>query len=443
MNKYICYRNIALLVSLFLAWDSVLNNTTQMQSSLIKSDENWPQLKILASKGSWYVYYVDIAKGDDANNGTSEKSPFKTINKANQQINAGDIVYVKNGTYKESITIKKSGTVTNPILFRAFPGHKPFVIGTQDGIFKVEGNYIKIMGFEITSTEDGSGIHVGSGNHHTQIFKNEIHDSGCGGISGQETDYLHIESNIIYRNAFRSPFLCSGISIYQAKPFDYKPGFHNIIRGNTSFSNENKKNKSDGTVTDGNGIIIDDFRHTQGQKKLLKYTSSTLVENNIVFDNGGRGIHVFQSDNVVVRNNTSFKNLKSDNLYGTTNGEISAFFSSNIRVYNNIAYAANGSKKTFVNDFSSNNIWDYNLSYKGAIFFGSGKSSGILGKHNLINVSPLFVNPSIDATLANFRLQAKSPAIKAGTSISPTLVDITGKARSTGSKPDIGAYKFN
>jgi parallel beta-helix repeat protein len=446
MTKYSYYQQPALIVTFLLAGGYTLQNMAPGQNNLTNL-EDLPAAKIAASKSPGTKYYVDISKGNDANNGRSEKLSFKTINKANGQISAGDTIYVKNGIYSENITIKQSGTASNSISFQAFPGHKPFVKGTQDGTFKIEGNYIKIIGFEITSTVDGSGIHVGSGNHHTQIFKNEIHDSGCGGVSGQETDYLHIEGNTIYRNSFRSPFLCSGISIYQAVPFDSKPGFHNIIRGNISFSNENKRAKEDGTVTDGNGIIIDDFRHTQGQKKLPKYTAATLVENNIVFDNGGRGIHVFQSDNVVVRNNTAFKNLKSANLHGTTNGELSAFFSSNVRFYNNIAYGANSSKKTLVNDYSADNIWDYNLFYNGTIFFGSGKSSGTLGKHNVINVSPLFINPSIAGAIAankaNFRLQPKSPAINAGTSTNAAPTDFTGKLRPAGSKHDIGAYEMN
>jgi parallel beta-helix repeat protein len=388
-------------------------------------------------------YYVDVQRGDDRNNGSSEKLAFQSINRAKELVNPGDVVYVKNGTYNENITLQRSGNPNSWISFQAFPGHKPLVIGTQDGTFKVEGNYLKIIGFEIISTEDGSGIHVGNGNHHTKVLQNKIHDSGCGGVSGQETDYLHIEGNIIYRNAFRSPFLCSGISIYQAKPFDNKPGFHNIIRGNISYANENKKAKADGTVTDGNGIIIDDFRHTQGQRKLAKYNAATLVENNIVFDNGGRGIHVFQSDNVVVRNNTTFKNMKSVNLEGTSNGEITAMFSANLKIYNNIAYAAEKSKKTFVDDYSTDNIWDYNLSYNGKIFFGKEHSKSILGKHNLIDRSPMLINPTVNISTANFRLQAKSPAIDQGTALSVPRTDFARKSRPVGAGYDIGAYEFH
>ncbi len=337
-----------------------------------------------ATKTSGKTYYVDNSKGDDSNPGTTQNLAFKTIQQANEKVAAGDIVYVKNGTYDENITVIKSGNSNNWIVFQAFPGHKPFVRGTQDGTFKIEGNYIKIIGFRITSTQIGSGIHVGKGNHHTQVLNNEIHDSGCGGISGQETDYLYIEGNVSYRNAFRSPYQCSGISIYQAKAFDNKSGFHNIIRGNISYSNENLLPRGDGKVTDGNGIIIDDFRHTQGETRSPKYTNWTLVENNLVFDNGGRGIHVFQSDNVIVRNNTAFKNLKSRNLEGSLNGELTTLFSERVQFYKNIAYASDKSQKNFVDDYSSNNRWDDNVSYNGYNFVKGAHSNAIFTNHNLI-----------------------------------------------------------
>jgi hypothetical protein len=32
---------------------------------------------------------------------------------------------------------------------------------------------------------------------------------------------------------------------------------------------------------------------------ITAYTGSTLIENNVCFNNGGRGIHIFRADNVV------------------------------------------------------------------------------------------------------------------------------------------------
>lgn len=383
------------------------------------------------------TYYVDKTKGNDDNSGLKESLAFKTINRANQAVALGDIVYVKKGIYNENITVKASGKSDQWIVFKAFPGHKPVVKSNAlDGTFSIKGNYIEIKGFEIITTSDGSGIYVGKNNHHVKIISNKIHDAGCGGISGQETDYLYIEANTVYRNGFRAVYQCSGISIYQAISSDTKSGFHNIIRRNISYANENKVTNYNGKITDGNGIIIDDFRHTQGQASMPKYTGATLVENNIVFNNGGRGIHVFESDNVVVRNNTSFQNLASPRLDGTLNGELSAYFSSNVKFYNNIA-SARDTKITLLEYSSMGNAWDYNLSHNGSVVV---KNS--LGNHNLVNFNPIFVKPSNDPMQANFRLQSTSPAINAGTDQIPTEFDFDGNKRPLGEKYDMGAYEF-
>ncbi len=393
-------------------------------------------------------YYVDSVKGNDANPGTSENKALKTIQQATQKVAAGDTVYVKNGTYNENLIIKTSGQPNAWITFQAFPGHKPFVIGSQEA-FKIEANYIKIIGFEVTSKAENGIVADGKQGvaHHIHILKNVVHDSGCNGVGANRSDYLLIEGNTTSRNAFTAPWQCSGISLYQSVDSDAKPGFHNVIRGNVSYSNENKTPQSGKQeVTDGNGIIIDDFRQTQTQKDKkpqAKYRASTLVENNIVFDNGGRGIHVFQSDKVVVRNNTAFHNLKSNNLFGGVgNGEVNVSFSEGTMFYNNIAYAKDKSKTTFADNNSKGNKWDYNMSYNGNIKVGKDKSNAVFGKNNLININPLFVNPSIVAGKANFRLKANSPALNSGTAVNSARTDIESQKRPAGGKHDRGAYEM-
>jgi parallel beta-helix repeat protein len=395
------------------------------------------------NKASGKIYYVDSASGNDTNLGTTQKLALQTIQQANQRVAAGDTVYVKNGTYNENIIVKSSGRPQRWITFQAFPGHKPAVVGTNQA-FSIEGSYIKIMGFNITSKAE-NGIAIGGeigGNHHTQIVGNIIHDSGCNAIGGMRTDYLLIANNTVYRNAFTAPWQCSGISIYQAQKFDDKPGFHNIVRGNISYSNENKLLRKNGTVTDGNGIIIDDFRHTQQKTPQPKYTAWTLVENNITFDNGGRGIHVFQSDNVVVRNNTTFHNLKSNTLEGSINGEITTYYSSRVGFYNNIAHARDKSKKTFSDGYSSDNKWEYNMSFNGQVWVGKDNSNAKLGRGNVIDIDPLFVRASIIPSKANFRLKANSPAVNAGTSTNAASIDINAQKRPLRAKYDMGAYEM-
>lgn len=77
-------------------------------------------------------YYVS-PKGSDKNNGTSEKSPFQTINKINCLIlNPGDkILFQRGGIYRGETKIKSSGTIDSPITFGAYgTGPLPILSGT-------------------------------------------------------------------------------------------------------------------------------------------------------------------------------------------------------------------------------------------------------------------------------------------------------------------------
>lgn len=67
----------------------------------------------------------------------------------------------------------------------------------------------------------------------------------------------------------------------------WAPGFHIIVRGNILWDNSNPPNG-----TDGNGLIIDDFRNTQHGSTNGTYPNYTLVENNVAYHNGAYGVAV-------------------------------------------------------------------------------------------------------------------------------------------------------
>ena len=90
-----------------------------------------------------------------------------------------------------------------------------------------------------------------------------------------------MEHNIIRHCASTGPWGQSGISLWQAIALDRQPGFHNVVRGNILWNNSNPPNG-----TDGNGLIIDDFRNTQQGSTNGIYPNYTLVENNVAYHNG-------------------------------------------------------------------------------------------------------------------------------------------------------------
>ena len=62
------------------------------------------------------TYYVSASRGNDANPGSEEK-PFRTIQKAADVMVAGDDCLIDDGVYRETVTLKKSGTKEKPIRF--------------------------------------------------------------------------------------------------------------------------------------------------------------------------------------------------------------------------------------------------------------------------------------------------------------------------------------
>ncbi|MDQ3622672.1 MAG: DUF1565 domain-containing protein [Verrucomicrobiota bacterium] len=73
-------------------------------------------------------HYVDAAKGNDTNDGSAEK-PWKTLSHAVKQLEPGDTLYLRGGTYYERVYLTESGEPGKPITIRSYPGE----IATLDG----------------------------------------------------------------------------------------------------------------------------------------------------------------------------------------------------------------------------------------------------------------------------------------------------------------------
>jgi hypothetical protein len=316
-------------------------------------------------------YYVSSSTGSDqsSSNGTNQNSPFLSIQRAANIAKAGDIVYIMPGEYKNSdpgqniVTITQSGTVDAPITFKAFdPNDRPVikvrnyagieVAGSHvnlDGLI-VQGNRSEFDGMTVEQVDawqksqgrfnpitSGSGIIVGSFFRqsyptHVKITNSIVRDLPGGGISTVRADYITVENNEVYRNAWYSPYNNSGISFYQNSNSDGNNGAKFIVRGNTVYGNQNLikdynrfgENNPNSKINDGNGIIVDDGARTQVQsvdngqapQNLPAYQGKTIIEYNRVFNNGGRGIEAFNSANVEIRNNVVANNLLTPNITG-------------------------------------------------------------------------------------------------------------------------------
>jgi hypothetical protein len=413
-------------------------------------------------------YYVSDITGNDSNNGLTQSTGFKTLQRAADLTNPGDTVYVMDGTYQSAqpewsvLSITRSGTPSNWITFTNLEGHNPLIFFTGSGInISNQASYININGFTIRGNSDnltlndalnqpgscndpngtinplynGNGITMWANPnveqiHHITITNNTIYDCPAGGIYGSRCDYITIENNVIYDNAWYTIYGSSGIAFYQNSNFDKTTGYKMIIRNNRIMSNYNLVPwLVNCGIYDGNGIIIDDSKQTQNGSTLNPYVGRTLIENNIIYGSGGPAIHVFESEHVDIINNSTYYNQQTDVNF---NGEIDANHSNDVLVRNNIMYAKSDKPINAVIN-SSNVTVDNNL-----LFGGNGSYE--LGTNSSIN-NPNYINPSININ-ADFHISSTSPAIDNGSSVLAPSSDFNGNARPIGNGFDIGAYEY-
>ncbi len=412
--------------------------------------------------------YVSALKGRDNNSGT-KAAPFLTIQKAVDVCGPGDTIYVMEGTYYSNeyanvaCFMEKHGTARHWIMLRNYPGQNPLISYKGWDAVSVQGSsYIIISGFIIRGQADkisyeyayknrkntfnpptmGAGVAVmyvwndyAKRPHHVIVANNIVYNCPGAGIYAVMADYVSFLHNICCYNTKWSPFGTSGISMYQNQAVDDSSDIKMIIAGNVCYANENRIPFAQvNAISDGNGIIIDDLKHTQRWFPFNtpdRYTGKTLVENNICFYNGGRGIHVYQSEFVIVRNNTCYHNALSGEIKG---GELNLDNSGSLVVEDNIAVSADKGGDKALLCSGCNNVEPADNLYSGRV------DSPGPGRHALKNKDPKFINAVEEPAEADFRLSKDSPAVDYGASGAST--DIEGVPRPQGSAYDLGAYEY-
>lgn len=427
---------------------------------------------VLAAR-SRRTFYV-APYGDDRDPG-SEERPFKTITGALRsipRIGANDTVIVKPGTYREQVIIRRGGSAEG--YFRLVSekphGAKIRCPARPHSAIAILRSYVEINGFDVTGDQEGHGIEATfidgdpkkGAPHHIRALNNLSYDNAGSGIGFAYGDFYHIENNICFGNCATNKYQGSGISIYAPHQIgDAKPELRCYVGGNMSFNNMaiDLPGDPEPPHSDGNGIIIDDLKGTQKPHPSGPYRHFTLVENNLCYRNGGRGIHVFISDYVTVRNNTCAHNNRDPLNVGKWRGELSNVASSHVRWINNLAIAdpEDNADNTAIleggwDDLQCKDIvWRNNLTYNGRPGDQSVKLvrplAGLFyeapGPKHLLGVDPGVALDETKGNIAGLRPGAGSPAIDAGTAeYGHSERDLALAKRISGKTIDIGAYEF-
>jgi hypothetical protein len=86
--------------------------------------------EILETRVMLSSWYVSAASGSPSNPGTLVQ-PFGTIQQAANVAQPGDVVFIRGGTYRETVLPAHSGTPGHPITYQPYPGEKVTIDGAD------------------------------------------------------------------------------------------------------------------------------------------------------------------------------------------------------------------------------------------------------------------------------------------------------------------------
>ncbi|MDY7009920.1 MAG: right-handed parallel beta-helix repeat-containing protein [Planctomycetota bacterium] len=164
-------------------------------------------MMLLCSAATAETYYVSL-QGDDANDGKTAETTFRTVKKGVSVLQAGDTLIIKSGNYgNERAVVSASGTPQSPITIKAEETGKVILKGTGggNGIFMQNKNHILVEGIEFGNY--GAGIGIKYASSYVTVRKCVFRENNSFGI-------------LVYGN-FRKPESSQGIVLTENTFLDF------------------------------------------------------------------------------------------------------------------------------------------------------------------------------------------------------------------------------
>jgi len=408
------------------------------------------------------IYFV-APNGSNSNAGSSTAAPWKDIAMFNPGKNpSGDgqyIVYVRDGTYTaldvDSAFVALRGPYGGPSSRKAlvaFPGESPLlnVTNASRGViwnatyspygrnnyftyaklhmnggtmaFGLWGDFLRVVGntMDAMQTNSWTGVVMVDGSQQVQILGNLF--ASCGYDSYKHNIYIKTHAN----------YVSADKSVDQ------------VTVGWNEFADPVA-----GSDNRGGAIFV-----SRASDSGSKFVDHVYIHSN--YFHGGNMEFIYTGDSTPHNGDIwVYNNVFRDNSNGA-GGLFFAWGTRNAYVYNNTFYGLSGEGMMAVTStsqvFSKNNIF-YSTgtphlkleTYQGAtfnsqndLFYGAAAPSGAgITLTGAKSGSPLFVSSS------DLHIQASSPAVSAGASVSPVEADFAGVYRPQGGGWDIGAYEYD
>jgi parallel beta-helix repeat protein len=356
------------------------------------------------------TYHVDKAPRCSNSGPGSRSQPFCTIGQGAAVARPGDTVIVHGATYREMVTVPRSGTSRSPITFKA--RGRATVMGRKHGFLLNGRRWITIRGFAVTATSShgiftskGSGITISRndvweagqpvqgqiaqgiylrGVTDSLVEGNSAHHNSNHGIElGEGTTKTTVRGNFVFNNARQYAPAAAGIQVFGGK--------NNVIEANRAFANEDSG-----------------FNVREG-------ATDNLIASNASWGNGDHGFDTHRATGTRYIGNTAFGNsMDGLSVEADSTGTVIA---NCISVQNGRfeLYVDSSSTPGFTSDYDV--LWDPNpgpdIRYAGT-GYDTVESFSTATSHDShgIGADPMFANP----TLGDFHLLPGSPAIDSANS---------------------------
>jgi hypothetical protein len=249
--------------------------------------------------------------GNDALAVSSLSAPWKTIGKAARSVNAGDTVHVRAGLYLERPNLSRSGTESNPIVYKNYNGEKVIIDGQQDpqgternytSIVNISGDYITFDGFECRN--GGFGIY--SGGYAPKIFRSIVHDTNLQAICFQRRGLQNAELrwSTIYNG---------GMINVNGRNRGLAIGWPNIVSFCGGYNDASYVN--DGCVMADNVLY-----NSWGEGFGAFSAKNVLMERNVAYNMWQCCYYIQNVINATVRNNIAYYDVSAANPTTQTGG---------------------------------------------------------------------------------------------------------------------------
>ncbi len=448
--------------------------------------------------------HVATTGSDSSGNGT-ESNPYKTLQKAENKVKAGDTVYVHAGTYRNTdfndsdiwegtnlLKITANGTAGNYITFKPYPGDVVILeFDATYGVLIKDSSYLIFEGFDVkgisdnitqTEADDAWGLYIDKNDGKVYNLEDEI------GINYPDPSPYKRGDDIpkISKNLTKP-------SYFSGKGIVANNSHHIIIRNNIVRETPGSGIRSNGSdyVTIANNEVYNCTFYTTAGSGAVTVAEAKVIPENDLFE----GVKIILEKNSIHHNENRMVSYASskDFLHFVIDEGTGLFLTRNqtynhgyIQISNNIS-SYNGASGIVVH-FTERVIVEHNTVYKNGTTndssaggIGINNTDKVTIRNNISYAEPnhwaigTLANPNTNLTVTNnlvyneggtedvdhnistgwietdplfndasnndFSLKSNSPAIDAGSTTGTQSLDFNSNTRDA--NPDIGAIEFS